>query len=128
MGKGLLVDTNVFVDCLRGHLAAADFLERNADRILLSAIVVAELYAGARNPQEQATVDAVVSCFPVLPVTGEIARAAGALKRDYGKSHGVGLADAILAATAQAHDAQLVTLNVRHYPMIPALLAPYAKD
>jgi hypothetical protein len=52
---------------------------------------------------------------------------AGILKRDFGKSHGVGLADAILAATAQAEGAELATLNVKHYPMIKGLRPPYEK-
>jgi predicted nucleic acid-binding protein len=60
-------------------------------------------------------------------VTAEIARAAGLYKRDYGRSHGVGLADAVLAATAQAENAELKTLNARHYPMLKGLKPAYAK-
>ena len=39
----------------------------------------------------------------------EIWKAGGFYKRDYGKSHGEGLADAILAATAEAENADLRT-------------------
>jgi predicted nucleic acid-binding protein len=48
-------------------------------------------------------------------------------KRDYGKSHGVGLADAIIAATCEAENADLKTLNVKHYPMIEGLIPAYRK-
>ena len=127
MSAAILVDTDVMVDYLRGHEQAASFLKRQAGRVILSSMVVAELYAGVKGDAEQAALDAVISLFRVVPVTAEIARAGGLLKRDFGDSHGVGLADAILAATAQAENAQLKTLNVKHYPMIRGLRAAYVK-
>jgi predicted nucleic acid-binding protein len=60
-------------------------------------------------------------------VTSDIARAGGFFKRDYGKSHGVGLADAIIAATCETENADLKTLNVKHYPMIKGLIPAYRK-
>jgi predicted nucleic acid-binding protein len=63
----------------------------------------------------------------VVPLTVEIAIAGGLYERDFGKSHGVGLADAILAATAEAEKAELKTLNVKHYPMIKGLKPAYIK-
>ena len=96
-------------------------------RIILSSIVVAELYAGVKGDAEQAALQDFVSLFRVVPVTAEIGKAAGIYKRDYGKSHGVGLADAILAATAEAEDAELKTLNTKHYPMLKNLRPAYNK-
>jgi predicted nucleic acid-binding protein len=60
-----------------------------------------------------------------VPLTVEIAKVGGLYKRDFAKSHGVGLADAILAATADAEKAELKTLNVKHYPMIRGLEPAY---
>jgi predicted nucleic acid-binding protein len=37
-----------------------------------------------------------------------------------------GLADALIAASAEAAGATLVTLNRRHFPMLAEVLAPYA--
>ena len=68
-----------------------------------------------------------VAVFPVVPLSGETAKLAGLYKRDYAKSHGLGLADAILAATADRENADLATLNVRHYPMFKGLRPAYAK-
>ncbi|MDO9262812.1 MAG: PIN domain-containing protein [Desulfosalsimonadaceae bacterium] len=68
-----------------------------------------------------------ISLFPIAPVTAEIARAGGLYKRDYSASHGVRLADAIIAATAQFEKASLKTLNIRHYPMIKGLKPAYSK-
>jgi hypothetical protein len=93
----------------------------------LSSIVVAELYAGVKGDDEQTTIENFVSLFRVIPVGVEIAKAGGLYKRDYGKSHGVGLADAILAATAEVENAELRTLNSKYYPMIKGLSPAYNK-
>jgi predicted nucleic acid-binding protein len=90
--------------------------------------VVAELYAGVKGDAEHAALDAFVSLFRVVPVTHALAQSGGLLKRDYGKSHEVGLADAIVAATAQAENAELKTLNTKHYPMLKGLRPAYTKD
>jgi len=100
MGTAVLVDTDVMVDYLRGHDKAVLFPKKQAGRIILSLIVVAELYAGVKGDAEQATLDDVVSRFRVVPVTVDFAKTAGLLKRDFGKSHDVGLADAVIAAMA----------------------------
>ena len=127
MVKPILPDTDVLVDFLRGHSKAVAFVNTHHIRIILSSIVVAELYAGVRGDAESEALRDFVSLFRVVPVTAEIAKAAGLYKRDYGRSHGVGLADAVLAATAQAENAELKTLNTRNYPMLKGLKPAYAK-
>jgi len=127
MLKSVLFDTDVMVDFLRGHPKAVALVKRHAGAISLSSIVVAELYAGVKGDRELSTLDDLVTFCLVVPVTSEIARAGGIHKRDFGKSHGVGLGDAIIAATAEAEYVDLMTLNVRHYPMIKGLNPPYIK-
>ena len=127
MAKSLLLDTDVLVDFFRGNSRAVAFVNAQSGRIILSSIVVAELYAGVKGESEQVLLDSFISLFRVIPVGTEIARAGGLYKRDYGKSHGVGLADAILAATAEAENAELKTLNIKHYPMLKKLSPAYKK-
>ena len=69
---------------------------------------------------------------PCIAVSGcpdnrRIARAGGLYKRDFGKYHGVGLANAILPATADSENAEWKTLNVKHYPMFKKLEPVYPK-
>src|ERR1035437_2126642 len=125
--KAVLIDTDVLVDFLRGLDKAGAMIRAHQDRIILSAISVAELYAGVKGDKELATLDAFVWLFRVVPVTAESARLAGIYKRDYHKSHAVGLADAILAASAESEAAELKTLNVKHYPMLKGLTPAYTK-
>jgi len=127
MKGSILLDTDVLVDFLRGHGKAVAFVNAHSARIILSSIVVAELYAGVKGDEERAALDGFVSLFRVVPVSAEIAKAGGLYKCDYGKSHGVGLADAILAATAEVEDAELKTLNTKHYPMLKGLRPTYRK-
>ena len=127
MAGSILLDTDVLVDFLRGHKKAVAFVNTHSARIILSSIVVAELYAGVKGDAEQAALEDFVSLFRVISVSADIAKVGGLYKRDYGKSHGVGLADAILAATAVAEDAELKTLNRKHYPMLKGLRAAYTK-
>lgn len=123
----VLPDTDVLIDFLRGHAKAIDLVRSCQDRLILSAVVVSELYAGVRDAKEETVLDEFVAIFRVLPVSAEIARTGGLLKRDFGRSHGVGLADALVAATALSENAELKTLNTRHYPMIKGLCAAYTK-
>jgi predicted nucleic acid-binding protein len=127
MAQPILLDTDVLVDFFRGYDKAVDFVNTYNDRIILSSIVVAELYAGVKGDAEHDVLQNFVSLFRVAPVNADIAKAGGIYKRIYGKSHGIGLADAILAATAEAEDAELKTLNTKHYPMFKDLKPPYTK-
>ena len=127
MAGSLLLDTDVLVDFFRGYSKAVTFVNANSFRIILSSIVIAELYAGVKGDAELSALENFVSLFRVIPVTSEIAKTGGLYKRDYGKSHGIGLADAIIAATCDAENAALKTLNIKHYPMIKGLTPTYKK-
>ena len=127
MAGPILLDTDVLVDFLRGYSQGVIFVNAHADRIILSSIVVAELYAGVKGDDEQNALDQFVSLFRIVPVTTEIAKLGGLYKRQYGGSHGVGLADAIIAASAKVENASLKTLNLKHYPMVEGLVPAYPK-
>ena len=127
MSERLLIDTDVLIDYLRANPQAVDFLENLTQLILISSITVAELYAGVREGQERTALDNFISVFEIVAIDEKIATLGGLYRRDYGKSHGVGLADALIAATASIKQAKLVTLNQKHFPMLTDLIIPYKK-
>ena len=130
MSGRILVDTDVLIDFLRGYGPAVSFLNIHSDRIVLSAIVVAELYAGARGTKddpEQTVLENLLSLFRIVTINSEIARLGGLYRRDYGPSHGISLPDALVAATAFLERAELKTLNVKHYPMFEGIEPAYRK-
>jgi predicted nucleic acid-binding protein len=51
--SGVLLDTNVLIDYLRGVPKAVEYLEMTAGDMSISALTVAELHAGARGETER---------------------------------------------------------------------------
>ncbi len=124
----LLLDTDVIIDYLRERAEAVTYIESQTNPFLISVVTVAELYSGVREGDERRALDTFLSVIELVPVSAEIAVKGGLYRRDWGKSHKVGLADALIAATADARGAKLITLNVKHFPMFPALAPPYTKS
>jgi len=127
MASPLLLDTDVLIDYLRGQAKAVAFLRKTRRRLLVSALTVAELHVGVREGAERQVLDDFLGLMEVVAVTPEIARLGGLWRRDYGKSHGTGLIDALIAASAEIGGCTLATLNDKHFPMLEAVLVPYRK-
>jgi hypothetical protein len=125
MAARLLLDTNVVVDFLRNRAEAVGYIRGLTDRPLLSSITAGELYAGVRDGPERMQLDRLIIGFRVVPLTREMGIEGGLYVRKYAKSHSVGLADALIAATAHGIGARLVTLNRKHFPMLTDVLVPY---
>jgi predicted nucleic acid-binding protein len=127
--KTPLVDTDVWIDFLRGVSQAVHFVDQLPDVVCISAISVAELYAGVREGKERVSLEDLLTALKILPLDDISATHGGLIRRDFGKSHDVGLSDALIAATALQHDCQLFTLNVKHYPALPKtqVTKPYVK-
>lgn len=121
----LLVDTTVFVDFLRGHPQAVHYLRNLEHKPLVSAMTVAELYGGVREGAERQTLDRVLSGCEHVPIDDMVAENGGLMFRKFSGSHGVGLADALIAACADVVNAQLVTHNRKHFPMLAEVVEPY---
>jgi predicted nucleic acid-binding protein len=127
MAGPLLLDTDILIDYLRGQVKAVAFLKKTRRHLLVSALTVAELHVGVREGSERQVLDDFLGLMEVVAVTPEIARLGGLWRRDYGKSHGTGLIDALIAATAEISGCTLATLNEKHFPMLEGVLVPYRK-
>jgi hypothetical protein len=122
-----LIDTDVLIEYLRGKRQAAEYLEGIEGELMISAITVAELFSGVHGSNEMEALDQFMLAFQVVPVDDRLARQGGLIRQQYHPSHGIGLADALIAATALDREAQLVTFNRRHYPMVQQTMQPYAR-
>ena len=111
-----LVDTDVWIDLLRGHPLAVACVRELKGRVFISSVSVAELYVGVREGSERAALDDLISTLDVVDLTPTIAMRGGLIRRDFGRTHGVGLNDALIAASVIEHSLYLLTLNVKHYP------------
>jgi predicted nucleic acid-binding protein len=123
-----LLDTSVAIDHLRGSSPAVSLLSGLIDAeepLLASEVVRFELLAGAREDEVEA-LEQFFSALSWVPVGEEIARAAGSLAQRHRLTHsGIDAADYLIAATALLLDAELLTTNVRHFPMIAGLEPAY---
>ncbi len=114
-----LLDTPLLVDWLRGNPQAIAFLRRYRHRrrgVCASVITRAEVLLGMR-PEEMWRTHRFLHRFRWIEITTEIADKAAEYMRLYGKTHGLTLADALIAATAWHLGARLVTLDRDFFPM-----------
>ena len=123
----VLVDTSVLIDVLRGEVAAAGILRSARATGLLHASEVTrlEVLAGMRAQEEVAT-RALLAVLTWHALDEEVADKAGDLGRTWlAGNRGIDAADLAIAATALLLDAQLLTKNVKHFPMFAGLSSPY---
>jgi len=123
----VVVDTTVLIDCLRGHEGALELLSRRRSAGVLHASEVTrlEVLVGVRPPEEVAT-RALLTSLRWHPIDAAVAELAGELGRRWLPSHrAIDTADLAIAATAIRLGAELLTRNVRHFPMFADLRTPY---
>ena len=127
MATRRLIDPDVLIDYLRDYPDAVSYMEAQQERLLISVVTVAELYAGVREGEERVRLERFLRAFDIIPLDLLLAVQGGLYRRDYRKSHNVGLADALIAATATQWQVSLVTLNRKHFPMLQDVIVPYHK-
>jgi len=116
----LLLDTNILIDVLRGEQVARAWLEQQ-QRPAISVITWIEVLVGCRA-EEALIVESWLESFDRLPMDQAVAALTVSLRQ----LHGLKVPDAIILATAQHHGLQLVTRNVRDFPMaLGSVLHPY---
>jgi len=119
----LLVDTDILIDIGRGierAVAALSAWEMEKS-IGVSAITHMELLVGCRDKREQQAVEQFVARFENILVDADITSQAIQLLLRYRLSHGLLIADALIAATAMVKGIPLVSKNQKDYRYIEGL-------
>jgi predicted nucleic acid-binding protein len=116
----ILVDSDILIEVSRERdhdvLTRWAALAESDHAILCSPVSLAELWAGAR-PREHEALTKLFRALVCVPIDDEMGRRAGDYLRQYRKSHGLALGDALIGAAAVLNDAELWTRNRKHYPM-----------
>ena len=97
-------------------IEAAHALEASGTPTYCTPISVAEVYAGIRPGEEHIT-RAFFEARGEVVLDADTGRRAGVYLARYVGSHGVEIADALIAAAATTSELRLWTLNRKHYPM-----------
>jgi predicted nucleic acid-binding protein len=124
----LVVDADVLIDVFRDVTPAIVFLataRRDGDELVSVTPVRTEILRGA-SPMRQPAIEEFMRYIGWIDVDVELADRAGEIGRLFVRSHqGISITDLLLAAAVDRVGGQLLTRNVRHFPMLPGLRSAY---
>lgn len=118
----MLIDTDVLIWCLRGNRKAATAIAALPKRVI-SQITRMELIVGCRSKSEISLLKRFLAeeGFQVIPLSPEIGIMADLWLEEKNLRHGIGLADALIAATASSLGLPLLTAKAKHFRCFPEL-------
>lgn len=114
-----LIDTNVFSKVFKGDKAVTGYVA-NLEAAIDVTIYI-ECLQGSKSNQEKRIVKKVSDNYPLLPIAPKTSERAVELIDDYSNSHGLLLADALIAATALENDLTVLTYNGGDFKFIQNL-------
>lgn len=123
MADFIIVDTDILIDAGRGINEAVSCLQRleSQSTLAVSAVTQMELFVGCRNKAELQQVEKFLKRFMPLKLSERVSDMAIDLLRQYRLSHGLLIADSLIAATSLAWDVEFITKNQRDYQFIIGL-------
>jgi hypothetical protein len=125
-----LVDTDVLVDCVRGTVAAQEWLKQQAEQpSAVPAVAAMELVMGCRDRADLERIQRFLATFEVVWPEGSEFAAAYQLLLNYRLSSGLNIPDCLIAATALTRSARLFTFNIKHFRAVPGpdVAEPYSR-
>lgn len=119
----ILVDTDILIDISNGDETAKRRLveESQTSELAVSVVTVMELIVGCRNKAELTALNQFLRQFQLVKVTGDVSDRASQLLQTYVLSHGLRIADALIAATAIENKIALLSKNQRDFRFISDL-------
>jgi len=115
-----LLDTTALLDFLHGRLEVVDMVNSLASQdnhLGVCCVSVAELYAGT-DQESRGAADRLIGGMMFYEVSLEAAKEAGRYRYEFARSGTtLSTADTLIAATAIAQGAILITANTRDFPM-----------
>lgn len=124
-----LLDTDILIDIQRGHDPAVGWFASLDELPSVPGFVAMELYQGAPDARRAQEVEDLLAPLAIVWPSAMDCQRALTDFRALHLSHGLGLLDALIAATAIGQGAALVTFNTRHFSPVSGLTTeqPYPK-
>ncbi len=118
----MMYDTDIIIWFLRGNQKARHLLENDTNKSI-SAITYIEVIKGLKNKDRLLAWKQLVSDMTIktISINESISTKAIYLIEEYSLSHGLELADAHIAATADTYGLTFITANKRDFSFIPGL-------
>lgn len=128
MNDFIILDTDILIDVGRKIKEAIDRLEKEEKDSILGTTIITqmELIVGCRNKKELSALNRFLSRFKIFTMNEKTANKALELLECYRLSHGLLIADSLIAAIAITMDIPLLSKNQKDYRFIKGLkLLPY---
>ncbi len=125
----MLFDSDIIIWSLRGHHRAQTLLKESPNKSI-SAVTYIEIVRGLRNKELLQSWKSLVSELEIkiIPINEAISTKAMHWSEEFALSHGLELADALIAATADTQGLSLVTGNTKDYRFLPGLIIKTFKE
>ncbi len=123
-----IVDTDILIDATKRRVDATTFLAgQQGAEIQISIVSAMEVVTGCRDKAELVQTQKFLQRCTILPVSETASQIGYQLVELFALSHGMEIADALIAATALERELTLYSKNIRHFRMIPELtvIRPY---
>jgi len=119
----IIIDTDILIDAAHCIDDAVNCLQRIEDKssLAISAVTQMELIIGCRNKKELKSLEHFLQRFEIISLNEQISDTAADLLKTYRLSHGLLIADALIAATAVGTDTRLISKNQKDYRFIEEL-------
>ena len=124
----VIVDTDILIDAGLKIDKAINYLQRleQENTLGVSVITQMELIIGCRNKRELNSLDKFLRRFEIITINETISFKSVELLRKYRLSHGLLIADALIAATVFIMDVSVLTKNKKDYQFIEGIkMIPY---
>jgi predicted nucleic acid-binding protein len=119
----VIIDTDILIDVGRGDNTAISCLEGidKSFHMAVSTVTQMELIVGCRDKSELRNLNYFLQRFRIIRIDELISEKAVKLLTTWRLSHGLLIADAIIAATAIITDVQFITKNQKDFRFIDDL-------
>jgi predicted nucleic acid-binding protein len=123
MTNSTIVDTDILIDAGRGVLEAVTCFQnlKANSSLAISIVTQMELIVGCANKAELQTIENFLKQFYIIKIDPAVSETAVDLLRSYRLSHGLLIADSLIAATAIVWNYPFITKNQRDYRFIQGL-------
>ena len=129
MPKLVILDTDILIDFGHKDASAKARLEKEEKlaELAISIVTKMELIVGCRNKKELKDMDVFLKRFKIVSIDEDIADKAAELLIQFRLSHGLLIADSLIAATALTLNVSLLSKNQKDFRFIKELdLLPYS--
>lgn len=121
MAVDILADTSILIDLQIAEEKTIRLFDRYKNRLSISRITACEFIYGSQNKKEKEINKGFLEKLPIIEIDEAVSRLTYTLLDKYDLGTKLGIADALIAATAIVNDLSFWTNNLRHFKKIKEL-------